>query len=80
MFGVAVVILITYFDRYIILAGEHEVLASGPIEDLISHREHRCAPLCNFYGTLHFNSVLSLLLFPLIICIILDTGYLDHSC
>ncbi|KAM0850673.1 hypothetical protein ACQ4PT_052928 [Festuca glaucescens] len=25
----------------IILAGQHEVLASGPIEDLIAHREHR---------------------------------------
>lgn len=29
----------------IILAGQHEVLASGPIEDLIAHREHRCVPL-----------------------------------
>jgi hypothetical protein len=75
-----VIILIADFDGYIILAGQHEVLASGPIEDLISHREHRCVLLSNFYGTLQINSVLSSLLFSLIICIILDTGYLDHSC
>lgn len=28
-------------EMFIQCAGQHEILASGPIEDLIAHREHR---------------------------------------